>query len=196
MALLQNKSTLLIASLVMTMSLGMTACSSPQNPKPTEEIAADQGAIAKANNPAPAAKEPATPIEKLGATPATTATTTDSTATTPATDATTDKPAEAPKADTATAEKPAETAKASGDAGEKLYASVCKACHDTGLLNSPKLGDKAAWKDRIAQGKDTLYKHSIEGFQGKGGVMPPKGGSSAPDEEVKAAVDYMVSKAS
>ena len=63
-------------------------------------------------------------------------------------------------------------------------------------MGAPKFGDKAAWEARIAQGKDTLYKHSIEGYTGKNGVMPPKGGSTASDADVKAAVDYMVSKAS
>lgn len=67
----------------------------------------------------------------------------------------------------------------------------------TGVAGSLACGaGLSAWKDRIAQGKDTLYKHSIEGFQGKTGVMPPKGGSTASDEEMKAAVDYMVSKVS
>ena len=46
---------------------------------------------------------------------------------------------------------------------------------------------------RIAQGEATLFKHAIEGFTGKKGVMPPKGGSTASDDEVKAAVQYMVS---
>jgi cytochrome c5 len=46
------------------------------------------------------------------------------------------------------------------------------------------------------QGKDTLYQHALQGFQGRKGVMPPKGGNTAlPDPGVKAAVDYMVSQA-
>ena len=84
----------------------------------------------------------------------------------------------------------------SADAGEKLFGSVCATCHTAGLMGAPKLADKAAWAPRIAQGKDTLYKHAISGYQGKSGVMPAKGGSQASDDEVKAAVDYMVSKAS
>lgn len=96
----------------------------------------------------------------------------------------------------AAASAPATTAAASGNAGEALYGSVCKTCHEAGLMGAPKFGDKASWAPRIAQGKDILYKHSIEGFQGKNGVMPAKGGSTASDADVKAAVDYMVSKAS
>lgn len=90
-----------------------------------------------------------------------------------------------------------DSTKADNKAGEALYAATCKTCHEAGIAGAPKVGDSAAWKDRIAQGKDTLYKHSIEGFQGKTGVMPAKGGNvAASDADVKAAVDYMVSKSS
>ena len=52
------------------------------------------------------------------------------------------------------------------------------------------------WAARIAEGNDTLYAHAIQGFQGKGGVMPPKGGNTTlADADVKAAVDYMISAA-
>lgn len=80
--------------------------------------------------------------------------------------------------------------------GKSTYEGTCAACHGMGVAGAPKLGDKAAWKDRIAQGKDTLYMHAIKGFQGKKGFMPAKGGNaSLPDDAVKAAVDYMVSQA-
>lgn len=88
---------------------------------------------------------------------------------------------------------PAASAAASG---ESTYKASCAACHLAGVAGAPKFGDKAAWKDRIAQGKDTLYEHALKGFQGKAGFMPAKGGNAAlPDEEVKAAVDYMVNAA-
>ncbi len=46
---------------------------------------------------------------------------------------------------------------------------------------------------RSAQGRDTLYQHAIEGFTGEAGLMPAKGGNlSLDDEDVKAAVDYML----
>lgn len=92
-----------------------------------------------------------------------------------------------------TSAQPASTTNSRADAatGESLYVSSCKACHDAGLLNSPKLDDKAAWAPRLAQGKDTLYKHVIEGFNS----MPARGGAvDASDDELKAAVDYMVSQ--
>lgn len=112
-------------------------------------------------------------------------------------------PMEAPPAAETEAQPPAETeapaAEAgvtqTGDTGKQVYEGLCVACHAAGVAGAPKFGDKAAWAPRIAQGMDTLYMHSINGFQGKTGVMPPKGGNpSLSDAEVKAAVDYMVSQ--
>lgn len=85
--------------------------------------------------------------------------------------------------------------KLAADAGKTVYSSACIACHGAGIAGSPKFGDKAAWAPRIAQGNAVLYEHAIKGFQGKAGMMPPKGGSSASDDEVKAAVDYMAAAA-
>lgn len=73
-------------------------------------------------------------------------------------------------------------------AGEKLYKSVCFACHDAGVANAPKLGDKAAWEPLIATGMDTMVEIAIHGK----GAMPPRGGSQASDAEIRAAVQYMV----
>ncbi len=74
-----------------------------------------------------------------------------------------------------------------------IFSNLCTGCHTSGAGNAPTM-DKAHWGPRIAQGKDTLYKHAIEGFTGPGGgVMPPKGGNPAlTDEQVKATVDWMV----
>jgi len=78
----------------------------------------------------------------------------------------------------------------------ETYTKTCAMCHAAGIANAPKFGDKLAWKDRIAQGKDTLYKHAIHGFKGAKGFMPAKGGNaSLSDDAVKAAVDYMVAHA-
>ena len=79
-----------------------------------------------------------------------------------------------------------------GDAGKKLFDTVCTACHTPGIADAPKFGDKAAWAARVKQGNATLYDHALKGYQGKAGVMPPKGGSAASDADVKAAVDYIV----
>jgi len=73
--------------------------------------------------------------------------------------------------------------------GKKVYDSACFVCHMSGAAGSPKLGDKGAWSSRIAAGMDSLYKNAING---KGG-MPPKGGRmELSDDDVKAAVAYMV----
>ena len=77
--------------------------------------------------------------------------------------------------------------------GETVFKGACFACHDTGAAGAPKRGDKAAWEPRIAQGFDTLRKHAIEGFTGKAGVMPPKGGNPAlTEEQMHATVDWML----
>jgi cytochrome c5 len=70
-----------------------------------------------------------------------------------------------------------------------LFAQICSTCHTPGIAGAPKVGDKAAWAPRIAEGIDTLTANAIKGK----GAMPPKGGSSASDAEIKAVVTYMVS---
>jgi cytochrome c5 len=87
---------------------------------------------------------------------------------------------------------PAAAGAGAADPGQKLYSGICIACHGQGIGGAPKFGDKPAWATRIAEGQATLYEHALKGFQGKSGVMPPKGGSSASDDDVKAAVRYMM----
>jgi cytochrome c5 len=80
-------------------------------------------------------------------------------------------------------------------AGKKTYDTACFACHATGAANAPKVGDKAAWKDRIAQGDKMMNDNAIKGFQGKKGFMPAKGGrADLSDKAVMDAVAYMVSQ--
>ncbi len=75
--------------------------------------------------------------------------------------------------------------------GDETYKKACSVCHDPGIAGAPKLGDKAAWVPRIKTGVNALYASTIKGK----GAMPPKGGNTAtPDADVKAAVDFMVSK--
>lgn len=110
----------------------------------------------------------------------------------------TEAPAAAPAASAPAPAAPAPVANAAADGGKgaELFKKTCAMCHQTGVAGAPKLGDKADWGPRIAQGKDTLYKHAIEGFNGNKGAMPPKGGNPAlQDDEIKTIVDFMVSKA-
>jgi cytochrome c5 len=76
--------------------------------------------------------------------------------------------------------------------GSVIYGNLCAGCHTSGAGGAPTLV-QAQWGSRIAQGMDTLYRHSIEGFTGSTGVMPAKGGNPAlTDEQVQATVDWMV----
>jgi cytochrome c5 len=76
--------------------------------------------------------------------------------------------------------------------GPQVYNVACLACHGTGIGGAPILGDAAAWAPRIVQGDDLLKSHAIDGFTDVG-FMPPKGGRvDLSDQEIYAAVDYMV----
>ena len=72
-----------------------------------------------------------------------------------------------------------------------LYTQICSACHAAGVAGAPKFGDKAAWAPRVAMGIDALTASAIKGK----GAMPPRGGSTASDADIKAVVTYMVSAA-
>ena len=78
--------------------------------------------------------------------------------------------------------------------GQQVYDEACSLCHaDPGVGGAPVFADAAAWSGRVPQGMDTLTEHVIDGFQGGTGVMPPKGGRlDLSDDEVRAAVQYMV----
>lgn len=69
-----------------------------------------------------------------------------------------------------------------------LYTQACSVCHGAGIAGAPKLGDKAAWAPRLAQGIDGLTANAIKGKN----AMPPRGGSQGSDADIKAVVTYMV----
>jgi cytochrome c5 len=74
--------------------------------------------------------------------------------------------------------------------GEQLVTQVCSMCHGSGMMNSPKLGNKSDWAPRIEKGVETLYNNAINGLN----MMPARGGRpDLSDDEIKSAVDYMVS---
>ncbi|MGP1683156.1 MAG: c-type cytochrome, partial [Giesbergeria sp.] len=76
-------------------------------------------------------------------------------------------------------------------AGEALYKQACQVCHAAGIAGAPKFGDRAAWAPRLATGMEALYHSAVNGK----GAMPARGGSSASDADIHAAVDYMTAAA-
>jgi len=82
----------------------------------------------------------------------------------------------------------APAAPAAAAAVPALYTQTCQVCHAAGLAGAPKVGDKAAWAPRIAQGMDALVANAIKGKN----AMPPRGGAAgASDADIKAVVTYM-----
>jgi cytochrome c5 len=76
--------------------------------------------------------------------------------------------------------------------GQYIVTQVCSMCHSSGIMNSPKLGSKADWAPRIEKGIETLYSNAINGIN----MMPARGGRpDLSDDDIKVAVDYMVSLA-
>ena len=76
--------------------------------------------------------------------------------------------------------------------GEEVYNGACMACHSTGAGGAPKLGDTVAWASRIAKGNEALHNSGINGVPGTG--MIARGGCmNCSDDEIIAAVDYMIS---
>lgn len=80
-------------------------------------------------------------------------------------------------------------ASAAAPDGKAVYSQTCAACHANGVANAPKLADRTAWETRVKAGKDLLVTSVLKGK----GAMPPKGGNaSLSEEDVRAAVDYIV----
>jgi len=77
--------------------------------------------------------------------------------------------------------------------GARIYRQACARCHDTGKHGAQRIGDREGWRSRLGQGRDTLLEHSILGFEGAVGHMPPRGGNPAlSDADVAAALDYLL----
>ncbi len=96
-------------------------------------------------------------------------------------------PSDKPKAEAS--EVAANEAPAAAPSPRETYDSICAACHATGLLDSPKFGDAAAWEKRLADngGFDGLVSSAIAGK----GSMPPKGGASIDDAAFAEVVKYL-----
>jgi cytochrome c5 len=77
--------------------------------------------------------------------------------------------------------------------GEEIYTKTCANCHNAGIAGAPKLGDKEGWAPRIAKGNDAMFESVKNGLN----VMPPKGTCmNCSDEELRSAMEYMVSQGS
>lgn len=78
--------------------------------------------------------------------------------------------------------------------GRGIWLGTCEACHANDVAGAPLVTSKAAWAPRLAKGKDALYRSALGGVTGpKGTQMPPRGGNDRlTDDQVKAAVDYMM----
>ena len=77
--------------------------------------------------------------------------------------------------------------------GEAIYKQSCMACHAAGVAGAPKLGDSEAWSPRLAKGTDALVQSVANGLN----AMPPKGGCmTCSDDDLRGAVEYMVSQGS
>ncbi|MFC0250897.1 c-type cytochrome [Massilia consociata] len=146
-----------------------------------DNLEVERAVVFLANKSGASFKEPAAPAAPAAATTAEAAS---PEAAAPASAATAAAPAAAPPV----APPTTATVAAAVDVGRNVYNTACMACHGAGIAGAPKTGDKAAWAPRLAKGNPVLYEHAIKGF----GAMPPKGGSTAPDADVRAAVDYMI----
>ncbi|MFA7268020.1 MAG: c-type cytochrome [Sterolibacterium sp.] len=74
--------------------------------------------------------------------------------------------------------------------GEEIVKSICSTCHLAGVAGAPKIGDKAAWAPRLAQGLDGLVKSATAGKN----AMPPKGGTALSVPELTSAIVFMANK--
>jgi len=75
--------------------------------------------------------------------------------------------------------------------GESIYRANCASCHDTGEVGAPRIGDRQAWKARIAEGRRMQVRMAIRGIR----KMPPRGGNpDLSDREVEAAVVYLLNQ--
>ena len=73
---------------------------------------------------------------------------------------------------------------------KQLYSSACLACHASGLVGSPKVGDKVAWKNRLGDGIDAIVTSAINGK----GAMPANGGSTYSKEQIYSVVEFMLAE--
>ena len=80
------------------------------------------------------------------------------------------------------------------DSGEEVYKNRCSLCHAGGAGGAPRFQNREEWGPRAAQGKLTLYQSALKGKPNT--AMRARGGfRDLSEDEVMAAVDYMVAQA-
>tara|TARA_R110001592_G_scaffold363036_1_gene679415 strand:- start:28136 stop:29683 length:1548 start_codon:yes stop_codon:yes gene_type:complete len=77
--------------------------------------------------------------------------------------------------------------------GEQVFWNSCDVCHVNGEASAPRLEDNGNWWRRVEEMPiTTLYRHAIHGFNN----MPARGACvNCTNEDVEAAVDYIIKKA-
>jgi cytochrome c5 len=78
--------------------------------------------------------------------------------------------------------------------GRATWLGTCEACHANDVAGAPLVTNKAAWAPRLAKGREALYRSALGGLTGPNGTqMPPRGGNDKlTDDEIRAAVEYMM----
>jgi cytochrome c5 len=74
--------------------------------------------------------------------------------------------------------------------GRVVFNDKCMRCHESGRKGAPVVGDVADWKERLGQPLDTLIEHAVSGH----GRMPARGDQDVTDQDVAAAVAYVVDR--
>lgn len=77
---------------------------------------------------------------------------------------------------------------------QAMYGESCAHCHTPGISGAPKLGDRAAWSQRIRPGMTLLYQAAIDGVPNT--TMAARGGHrELGDADIRAIVDFMIAAA-
>jgi cytochrome c5 len=75
--------------------------------------------------------------------------------------------------------------------GKSVFDMACAACHSTGAMNAPKIGDKAVWGKLTGRSLESLTTSAIKGVR----QMPARGGNpDLTDVEVARAIVYMANQ--